>query len=244
MQQDNDPSPPPPHKYFFTYLYIDTNTDHVVLLFPFILYFIICCSCFHRSNPFLLFCGGAGETFGRSLSMFALSSPHDLDEMTFLFRQIWEKTNRGHRSDSPPRPSHQHEAVSCQASTKLTTVRPKPAWKSSFLRTIRSSRRAQTQHKSLSLKRERRETAWRLYREKMILSLHHLSFSFTSRLCGKWKAPSISHLKTSRGKLLHQDKRSVFQTHNRYFAVFCMRELFLTFSLFVCCCFWFSATSI
>lgn len=142
MQQDNDPSPPPPHKYFFTYLYIDTNTDHVVLLFPFILYFIICCSCFHRSNPFLLFCGGAGERFGRSLSMFALSSPHDLDEMTFLFRQIWEKTNRGHRSDSPPRPSHQHEAVSCQASTKLTTVRPKPAWKSSFLRTIRSSRRA------------------------------------------------------------------------------------------------------
>lgn len=86
----------------FSHTYISIQT-HVVLLFPFILYFIICCSCFHRSNPFLLFCGGAGETFGRSLSMFALSSPHDLDEMTFLFRQIWEKTNRGHRSDSPPR---------------------------------------------------------------------------------------------------------------------------------------------
>lgn len=96
-------SPPPPHKYLFTYLYINTNTDHVVFLFPFILYFIICYSCFHRSNHVLLFCGGAGETFGWSLSMFALSSPHDLDEMTFLFRQIWENTNRGHRSDSPPR---------------------------------------------------------------------------------------------------------------------------------------------
>lgn len=212
MQQDNDP--PPPHKYFFTYLYINTNTrcsfipihsvfHHLLLMFPQI-----------WSRPPLLW--RSWRNFGRSLSMFALSSPHDLEETTFLFRQIWEKNKQRSQirlaSTTPEFNLHismRQSAAEPPQSSRLfdQSQHENPLFVAPSAPAAEHTA-AQTQHKGLSLKRERRETAWRLYREKKILSLHHLSFSFTSRLCGKWKAPSTSHLKTSRGKLLHRDKRS------------------------------------
>lgn len=103
----------------------------------------ICYSCFHRSSSSV-------EDLEKRLGEASVCSllAHLMIWMRWHFsfakseKKQTEVTDQTRLHDSRVQPSHQHEAVSCRASTKLTTVRPKPAWKSAFLRTIGSSRRA------------------------------------------------------------------------------------------------------